>query len=320
MVIGEGASVGQGGALVAIDGRSNAAVVYLAALAPTGRRSMRGALDQVARMLGAVDAFSFSWALLQHEHVTAIRSKLLENHKPKSVNKALCAIRGVMRAAWRMGSIDAEHYQRVRDVPSVRGTTLPAGRALGPGELGALIGVCVADPSPAGARDAAIIALGYGAGLRRAELAGLDMGALQVDDGEVMTFRVMGKGSKERLIYLDGGAGELVRDWLRVRGQAAGPFFWRGLPGGRLVGGQGLTAQSVRNVVVRRARAAGVICTPHDLRRSFVSDLLDSGVDIATVAAMAGHASVQTTARYDRRGEVAKRRAARSLHVPYSRR
>ena len=53
----------------------------------------------------------------------------------------------------------------------------------------------------------------------------------------------------------------------------------------------------------------------HDMRRSFVSGMLDSGADISTVAAMAGHSSVSTTQRYDRRGDEAKRKAAKALHL-----
>jgi site-specific recombinase XerD len=71
-------------------------------------------------------------------------------------------------------------------------------------------------------------------------------------------------------------------------------------------------------MLAKRARQAGVAhLSPHDLRRSFVSHLLDAGADTTTVAKMAGHASVTTTARYDRRGEVAKKRASELLLVPY---
>ena len=72
------------------------------------------------------------------------------------------------------------------------------------------------------------------------------------------------------------------------------------------------------NLLHKRVAEAGVThSSPHDLRRTFVSNLLDRGADIATVAKMAGHANVQTTARYDRRPEEAKRKAAELLHLPY---
>ena len=251
----------------------------------------------------------------------AIRTTLSERLKPGTVNTTLCALRCVAQEAWRLGQIDAETYARIKDVPAVTGSTLPAGRAVGSGEMGTILAACAQDPSPAGVRDGAIIALAYGGGLRRAELAGLTLDSILTDDGESITLKLVGKRHKERLVYLDNGGAAALRDWLAVRGRADGPLLYRGIKGGQLVSGAGMTPQAIRHVLHRRAQQAKVDhVTPHDLRRSFVSDLLEGGVDIATVAQMAGHANVQTTARYDRRPEAAKKRAARVIHVPYTRR
>ena len=75
-----------------------------------------------------------------------------------------------------------------------------------------------------------------------------------------------------------------------------------------------MTPDAVLKIIRRRALQAGVESfSPHDFRRTFCSDLLDAGVDIVTVQKLAGHASPVTTAKYDRRGEEAKRRAAQRL-------
>lgn len=306
----------------------NPALVYLAGLAKGSRRTMLDALNTIAQIStggmrgadgkwhgGTADALTMPWGLLRFQHTTAIRSRLADEYEPATANKMLSALRGVLEACWRLGQMNAEDYHRARDVKNVRGQTVPAGRELTGGELGALMGACAADDSLSGVRDAAIIAVMYAGGLRRDEVV-----SLQVEDYNATTGRlvIQGKGHKERTTYLNNGAADALADWLAARGSEAGALFPPVNKGG-IADNRPMTAQAIYNLLQKRAQEAGVKSfSPHDLRRTFVSDLLDAGADIATVAKMAGHANVQTTARYDRRPEEAKRKAAGLLHVPYS--
>jgi site-specific recombinase XerD len=129
---------------------------------------------------------------------------------------------------------------------------------------------------------------------------------------------VSGKGNKERLVPVTGGAAEALADWLTVRGHNPGPLFVG--VGNRNQGGE-LTTQAIYNMLRTRVKEAQITAvSPHDFRRTFVGELLDAGADIVTVQKLVGHADPATTARYDRRGERAKRRAVELLHVPYSQR
>lgn len=291
--------------------------VYLARLAPGSRRTMRQALDVVARLLtnGQADAVTLPWALLRYQHTQAVRSRLAERYQPASVNKGLAAVRGVLKEAWRLGLIPAEDYHRAVDLRGISAHTLPRGRALSAGEIRALFTACAADQSPAGARDAAVFALLYGAGMRRQEVVRLDVADFDAETGAV-TIRA-GKGRKDRIAYTSNGSLAALQAWVRVRGEEPGPLFIPVMRGGRQVLRR-LVAHAIYRMVVKRAAQASVKAfSPHDLRRSFVSDLLDAGADIATVQQLAGHAGIATTARYDRRGEQAKRRAVELLHVPF---
>ncbi len=296
------------------------AAVYLARLAVGARRSQLGALRTMAHLLGGTDAdaFTLPWHQLGYQHTQALRTQLAERYAPATTNRMLAALRGVLTECWRLGLMDAEARARASDVATVRGTTIPRGRALTGGELRALFAVCQGGGT--GARDAALLATLYAGGLRRSEAVALDVGDYDLaysDDAGALTVR-HGKGHKERVVYLHNGGRTAMGDWLAIRGQEPGPLFLRVRKGGVLVHVR-LTDQAVLDILRRRCRQAGVkVCSPHDLRRSMISDLLDAGADISTVQKLAGHSNVTTTQRYDRRREAVKAKAAGLLHVPYA--
>ncbi len=307
----------------------NPALVYLASLALGSRRTMRQALDTIADTLtaGRCDHVTMPWGALRFQHTQAVRSALQEKYNAATANKMLSALRQTLHNAWNLGYLSAEEYQRAVDLKPVTGEQPDAavGRALKYGEWVALLSICATDDSPAGVRDAAMIALFKIAGLRRAEMAGLNLADY---DRTNQAITVRGKRNKTRFIPIeDAGALDALADWLYLYdnqgGVSAGmpvPLFARISKGGHITQKR-LTDQGIYHILdMRRQQASVTAFTPHDLRRTFAGDLLDAGVDLATVQKLMGHASANTTAGYDRRGERAKRDAVRKLHVPYMRR
>ena len=278
---------------------------------------MKAALDKIAAHLTSnrADARSCPWSEVRYQHAQAIRAVLAEDFAPATANKHIAALRGVLREAWRLGLVDAESYRRAADLETVRGTTLPAGREVTLGELTALFKGCAESGTASAARDAALLALLYGAGLRRSEAVSLDLGDYSTDTGELMVRR--GKGRKARTVYATNGGRSALEAWIMARGSEPGPLLCPVNKGGR-VSLRRMTDQAVLYRLRSRAAAAGVAAfTPHDCRRSFISHLLAAGADLVTIQNLAGHANVSTTARYDRRGEGAKKKAAELLHVPF---
>lgn len=168
------------------------------------------------------------------------------------------------------------------------------------------------DDSLTARRDAALIALLVGAGLRRDEAVSADLADLDTD---CETLVVAGKGGVVREVPFSPGVRRAVRAWVAQRGEEPGPLLnpvTKTKPRGA-VAGRRLSASTVAQAVARRY---GDDVAPHDLRRTFTGDLLDSGADLSVVSKILGHVSPATTAGYDRRGHTARRAAVERLDVP----
>ena len=143
-----------------------------------------------------------------------------------------------------------------------------------------------------GVRDRAILELLYSSGLRVSELVGLNLNQLDSDLGIV---RVMGKGRKERIVPVGVKAIDALKAYLEGRGGLTGdgPIFINHT-GGRL------TARTVGRLIKKYARHSGIFrkVSPHSLRHTFATHLLDAGADIREIQEMLGHSSLSTTQRY----------------------
>lgn len=295
--------------------RVNPAGAYLLSLnSPRSRQTMASFLRIVARLLGAASADTCNWGSLRRHHVMAVTEMLRDSGRATStINTYLSALKGVAREAWMLRLMDVESYQLIQAIRNFRGSRLQRGRALRPDEIRKLFTACETDRGCAGPRDAALLAVMLGCGLRRSEAVNLHLSDVVTNE---RALRVLGKGNKERMAYMPGGTWKRLEIWIeQARGEYPGPLFTRIRRFDTLTYDQ-LTDQAVYHILQVRQRQAGIAgCAPHDLRRTFATAMLDNGEDLITVKDAMGHASVNTTQQYDRRGEERLRLASQRLNL-----
>lgn len=306
------------------------AVTYLNSLdAAASRRTMRQRLTRIGTLMITVPEGEappppdrLAWWLLRFEHTQAIRAALREQTRPDGdpwaptyVNQHLVGLRCVLRFARRHQLMTADDFEAAADIKPVRGHREQAGRAVGDDEIDKILHACLTDDAnPArGIRDAALIALMHATGIRREEA----VHARRADyDAARRTLKIVGKGNKERTVYIHKRAAEWINAWLALLPAGSGPLFrpvhWSGS-----VQGRALKPSSVNYIVTERcAQAKVALFTPHDLRHTFISNYLAIGGDVVLAQRQAGHASVATTAGYDRREDVVLQETVELLPFP----
>ena len=244
------------------------------------------------------------------------------NLRASTIARALVAVRGLHAFCEEERGAGSDP---TRDVARPR---VPAGlpKALGEAEVLSLIAAVRGD-EPQARRDRAILELLYATGLRISELAGLRTGDLDLDldpaqgheGGGVL--RAFGKGSKERIVPFGRPAGAALRAWLSAGGRAA--FVSKRTPARADADAlflssrsRAMSRQAIWEVVHRHAVAAGLSeqVTPHVLRHSFATHLLDHGADVRVVQELLGHASITTTQVYTKVSQERLRRVYERAH------
>ena len=287
------------------------------------RRTMASTLRAVERAyLGLerdapVASELFEWeALDDPDFFEAVQSRLVDRYGREQARKHVAALRSLLR---HLASRDVANYElAMRVLEEFRVPRVPSDLPplhFGEGELFRVLQLCRWDPSPVtGLRDLAMISLAATTGARRHELVSITRDELDLEGGEVL-LHVKGGGTRRAVLHP--ATADHLSHWVERRGDEDGPLFPSLRRGGHLTGSP-VSDHQFWKLLRRRSEEAGVDppIAPHDLRRWFVTTLLEAGVDVFQVARLVGHARVQTTLRYDRRPVERPRETVERLTMP----
>lgn len=277
------------------------ASIYLSTLAPNGRRSAKCQLTKSLSLLAYKGDFNqFAWHKLTYQDVTRIRFLLVaQAYSINTINLTLSVLRGVVQSSFNMGLINADQLLRVQSIKRVTGHSLPAGRSLSRKDLKQLLKTCSQDQSLGGLRDTALLALMAVTGIRRAEVIQLKVTDYNPRNGELRILQ--GKGRKARITHIPVSVRSYLKVWLKKKPKSILSLFCP-IQKNNLCKAKSLTSQSIYLIIKLRTEEAGIEgVTPHSLRRTYITLLLEYGVDLNTVRGLIGHSNIMTTARYDQR-------------------
>ncbi len=267
-------------------------------------REVRALRDHLVETAGKDPEGTDGWGFVSPAHLRRFLSASLPGRESSSVCRRLSAVRTFFSFLVEVGEVRANPAAGL-SAPR-RSMRLP--EFLPVDEMAGFLSSLPAD-DPAAKRDAAILELLYSSGLRVGELVSLRMRDVSLDGG---TVRVTGKGRKVRVVPVGEKAVRALRDYLSVRPAAQGgdfrspidePLFLnrRGRVGRK--SGAGISARSVARMLAEAlAGSTGTRrhLSPHGMRHSFATHLLESGADLRAIQEMLGHASLSTTQRYAR--------------------
>ena len=293
----------------------NPASSYLDCLASAAsERTRRSCLNVVAGIFGFEHHLDVEWRSMRRQHVQFVMDQLrLKKYASATINLYLAALKGVAKEAWLSDQMPHAAYLKISTVKSISYQRLPCGRSMSLRECRRLLNSCDT-ATLKGTRDKALLGLMMGCGFRRAEIVRLSLDHWNEVE---KAFSFIGKGNKERLVYLPPDLCNDFTAWIKMRGPDSGPLFPRvyRVQGKELMDlSRHMRPESIYRLVRKRSLGAGIeVVTPHDFRRTYATRTLEAGVDVFVLQGAMGHANPATTARYDRRDAKALAKAARAL-------
>ncbi|TDF34390.1 site-specific integrase [Alteromonadaceae bacterium M269] len=287
--------------------------LYLARLSVNSKRSIQAQLESVAAMFNwQSDEYGLHFYQVDYQQALSIQNALIElGWAARSINRAMMAIRGIVKAAVITGQATQQQYLNLQSIPKVKHGK-HHGTPLSKHQVVKLFRQLNQNRQVIGLRNIALFSVLLGCGLRRSEITEIDMA--HYDPDKLSLFIAKGKGNKSRTVFLPDWVKINIDEWLEQRTEETGYLFCVVKRGGHAHHIVKLSGEAIYALVKRTFKTLDMpTVTPHDLRRTYITHLLEHGIDLNTVRQMAGHADISTTVIYDKRDEKAMQQAAHAL-------